>query len=64
MRTRHQRLIGLAERVLLHQPDVVPDSILFEWGDHRGRDWEQTLTVHYDVGGGSAGPHHRHHYFI
>ncbi|PYY43051.1 hypothetical protein DEJ03_13795 [Curtobacterium sp. MCLR17_043] len=63
MRTRQQRLIGLAERVLLHQPDVVPDSILFEWGDHRG-DWEQTLTVHYEVGGGSAGPHHRHHYFI
>ncbi|WIE84035.1 hypothetical protein [Curtobacterium sp. MCPF17_021] len=63
MRTRQQRLIGLAERVLLHQPDVVPDSILFEWGDHRG-DSEQTLTVHYDVGGGSTGPHHRHHYFI
>jgi hypothetical protein len=64
MRTEQQRLIALAERVLLHQRDVVPDSILFEWGDHYGRDWKQTLTVHYDVGGTGAGVQHRHHYLI
>ncbi|MBF4613023.1 hypothetical protein [Curtobacterium sp. VKM Ac-1376] len=64
MRTEQQRLVALAERVMLHQCDVVPDSILFEWGGYDGRDGKQTLTVHYDVGGTGAVVQHRHHYLI
>ncbi|PYY55893.1 MULTISPECIES: hypothetical protein [unclassified Curtobacterium] len=62
MDTDRQRLIALAERALAAEPDVIPDSVLYEWGDYYG-DWQQPLTVHYAVTTPS-GAEHRHQHFI
>ncbi|WIB76992.1 hypothetical protein DEJ28_15240 [Curtobacterium sp. MCPF17_002] len=62
MNTDRQRLIALAERALAAEHDVIPDSVLYEWGDYYG-DWQQPLTVHYDVTT-PTGTEHRHHYLV
>jgi hypothetical protein len=48
MDTDQQRLIALAERTLAAEHGVIPDSVIYEWGDYYG-DWQQPLIVHYDV---------------
>jgi hypothetical protein len=60
--TDRNRLIALAERLLAAERDVVPDSVLYEWGDHHG-DWQQPRIVHYDVMT-PTGTEHRHRYLL
>ncbi|WIB33089.1 hypothetical protein [Curtobacterium sp. MCSS17_005] len=62
MDTDRQRLVALAERALAAEQDVIPDSVVYEWGDYYG-DWQQPLTVHYAVTA-PTGVEHRHQHLI
>jgi hypothetical protein len=62
MGTDRERLIALAQRAIAAEPNVVPDSVLYEWGDYYG-DWQQPLIVHYEVRT-PTGTEHRHHHLL